>query len=83
VPATEGGETTETEYSPLQQLKMDSGRVGLDNAFEAISKLGQLRFKSVLENVPPKPRKEVRSMEGSHLTYIFFLNLSKTDCSHC
>jgi Domain of unknown function (DUF4158) len=41
--ATEGGETAETEYSPLQQLKMDSGRVGLDNALEAISKLGQLR----------------------------------------
>jgi hypothetical protein len=41
--ATEGGETTETEYSPLQQLKIDVGRVGLDNTLEAISKLGQLR----------------------------------------
>ena len=40
---TEGGETAEPEYSPLQQLKMDSGRVGLDNALEAISKLRQLR----------------------------------------
>jgi hypothetical protein len=41
--ATEGGETAEPEHSPLQQLKMDPGRVGLDNALEEISKLQQLR----------------------------------------
>jgi len=40
---TEGGETAEPEHSPLQQLKMDPGRVGLDNALEEISKLQQLR----------------------------------------
>jgi hypothetical protein len=41
--ATEGSETAESERSPLQQLKMDPGGVGLDNALEAISKLQQLR----------------------------------------
>lgn len=41
--ATEGGETAEPEHSPLQQLKTDPGRVGLDNALEVISKLQQLR----------------------------------------
>jgi hypothetical protein len=41
--ATEGDETAELEHSPLQQLKMDPGRVGLDNTLEAISKLQQLR----------------------------------------
>ncbi len=29
--ATEGGETAEPEHSPLQQLKTDPGRAGLDN----------------------------------------------------
>ena len=41
--ATEAGETAESEYSPFQQLKMDPGRLSLDNALEAISKLQQLR----------------------------------------
>jgi hypothetical protein len=41
--ATEGSETAESERSPLQQLKMDPGGAGLDNALEAISKLQQLR----------------------------------------
>ena len=41
--ATEGGETAEAEHSALQQLKMDPGRVGLDNALAEISKLQQLR----------------------------------------
>ncbi len=41
--ATEGGETAESEHSPLQQLKTDPGRAGLDNALEEISKLQQLR----------------------------------------
>jgi hypothetical protein len=41
--ATEGGETAEPEHSALQQLKMDPGRVGLDNALAEISKLQQLR----------------------------------------
>ena len=41
--ATEGGETAESEHSPLQQLKADPGRAGLDNALEEISKLRQLR----------------------------------------
>jgi hypothetical protein len=41
--ATEGGETAEPEHSPLQQLKTDPGRVGLDNALEVISKLQRLQ----------------------------------------
>ena len=41
--ATEGGETAESEHSPLQQLKADPGRAGLDHALEEISKLRQLR----------------------------------------
>ena len=40
---TEGDETAESEHSPLQQLKADPGRAGLDHALEEISKLRQLR----------------------------------------
>jgi hypothetical protein len=41
--AAEEGETAEPERSPLQQLKMDPGQVGLDNALAEIGKLQQLR----------------------------------------
>ena len=41
--APEGGETVEPEHSPLQQLKIDPGRVSLETALAEISKLQQLR----------------------------------------
>ena len=41
--APEDGETVEPEHSPLQQLKIDPGRVSLENALAEISKLQQLR----------------------------------------
>jgi hypothetical protein len=50
---TEDGETAESEHSPLQQLKMDPGRVGLDNALEEISKLRQLRELNLPQNLFP------------------------------
>jgi hypothetical protein len=56
--ATEGGETVEPEHSPLQQLKTDPGRVGLDNALEVISKLQKLRQlnlpKDLFRHVAPR-----------------------------
>ena len=50
---TEDGETAESEHSPLQQLKMDPGRVGLDNALEEISKLRQLRELNLPQDLFP------------------------------
>jgi hypothetical protein len=41
--AAEGGAAEDSERSPFQQLKLDPGRVGIDNVFAEIAKLKQLR----------------------------------------